>query len=99
MATIDELSFKYFVRIIKASYRIREFNEILSEIQELTYSENNQLIDREDKKKIINQILEKLKEFKEGKNILNEHVQIQKSFSNDVYLDLVSHIINQLNNQ
>jgi len=97
MEKLNELGKRYFLRIKDSIYPEAEIDEILNEIDNLTYSENNKPISDSDKEKLVSVIIESLKGDLTRKKIrpLLEHREIEKAYSNDNYLDLIEYIKNQ----
>ncbi len=99
MASRNELANEYFKRISNSLNKESEIKKVLNEINKLTYSEGGKSITKEDKTEIVLAIIRLLDNkyskyfnFSGGGEILNERQEIDKAFSNDNYLDLISQI-------
>ena len=97
MATLKELAKKYFDRITKKLLPELEFEIVLKEINELTYT-NGLPISKKDKAQIVLEIIKLLEnKYSEyynasGTEQIFEQQEIEKAFSNNNYLDLIAYI-------
>ncbi len=105
MASFDELSFQYSLRLKKARNPEQEFIKILSEIKKLVHVSDNLHLSNEEKAIIVDKIIANLQKPSEiGDPFENieylekfvfEHKEVVKCFSNDNYLELIKYIKSQ----
>lgn len=91
MATINEMINKYANRILNSNDKYEETQNVLKEIDKLTYTDTGNEINKEDKLKILKGIQNQINP--NGRDI------ILKEAENKSFLELVSHMIALLENK
>lgn len=93
---LEDLSLEYFWRLRDSNNPKKEFDKILSEINNIVYEYSNLPITSIDKLKLINIIIEELENYFEKSSKYIQLETIQKAFSNDNYLELIDYIKSQI---